>query len=65
MKSTKRHYNKTILLLATLFILWDVLVLKIWGQDSDSNCVKCHTDMPRMKALIKKFPEPPEEEGEA
>jgi len=66
-KSIQRHYNKPILLLTltTLFILWAVLVLKIWDQDSDSSCVECHTDIKRMKTLIPKFPEPPEEEGEA
>jgi hypothetical protein len=33
--------------------------------DSKDQCIRCHTDISRMKALITKFPELPVEEGEA
>jgi len=41
-----------------------ILALSLALQSKDQ-CISCHTDISRMKALISKFPEPPEEEGEA
>jgi len=33
--------------------------------EAEDQCVICHTDMVGMKKMILKFPDPPQEEGEA
>jgi len=61
-----RNYSVSPFLLATSFFL--LCAASPWTsqtQGSENSCVWCHTDTNRMKALITKFPELPEEEGEA
>jgi hypothetical protein len=41
------------------------ILVTSFAIESKDQCISCHTDISRMKALITKFPELPVEEGEA
>ncbi len=41
------------------------ILVTSFAIEARDQCISCHTDISRMKAFIPKFPEPPEEEGEA
>ena len=49
----------------SLFFTISLIENFLHAKEDVDQCVSCHTDTNRMKALIPKFPEPPEEEGEA
>jgi hypothetical protein len=49
----------------SLFFTISLINNFLHAKEDVDQCVSCHTDKNRMKALIPKFPEPPEEEGEA
>jgi hypothetical protein len=53
------------LLINSLFFTLSLIKDSLHAKEDMDQCLSCHTDKNRMKALIPKFPEPPEEEGEA
>jgi hypothetical protein len=66
MEPSKRYCQIFILfLLSSLFFALSITKAPLYAKEDVDQCSSCHTDKDRMKALIPKFPEPPEEEGEA
>jgi hypothetical protein len=66
MEPTKRYYKAFLFFfLGSLFLALPPLKAPVHAKEDADQCLSCHTDKDRMKALIPKFPEPPEEEGEA
>jgi nitrate/TMAO reductase-like tetraheme cytochrome c subunit len=62
-----KKYCKIIIffLIVSLFFTLSLIKDSLHAKEDTDQCLSCHTDKNRMKALIPKFPEPPEEEGEA
>lgn len=52
-------------LMFCLFLTIPLIKNSLYGKEDADQCVNCHTDVGKMKKMIPKFPEPPEEEGEA
>lgn len=66
MEPSKRYYKAILLfLIGSLFLTLSLFKPSLHAKEDVDRCLSCHTDKDRMKALIPKFPEPPEEEGEA
>jgi hypothetical protein len=66
MESSKKYCEIFIFfLLVSLFLTLSSFKAPLCANEDMDQCLSCHTDKNRMKALIPKFPEPPEEEGEA
>lgn len=52
-------------LIICVFLAIPLIINSLLGQEYVDQCVSCHTDVGKMKKMITKFPELPEEEGEA
>ena len=66
MEPSKRYCKIIIFfLIVSLFFTLSLIKDSLDAKEDTDQCLSCHTDKNRMKALIPKFPEPPEEEGEA
>ncbi len=63
--SMQTHSVYSFFLLTSFFLLFFPSLSVDQTRESDDGCNLCHTDINRMKTLITKFPELPEEEGEA
>jgi len=62
-----KKYPKIFVSLIIFSLFFTISLIKnfLHAKEDMDQCLSCHTDKNRMKALIPKFPEPPEEEGEA
>jgi hypothetical protein len=62
-----KRYRRIIIFFLILSLFFTLFLIKdcLHAKEDVDQCLSCHTDKNRMKALIPKFPEPPEEEGEA
>jgi len=66
MEPSKRYCEIFIFfLLGSLLLTLSPFKAPLHAKEDVDQCLSCHTDKNRMKTLIPKFPEPPEEEGEA
>ncbi len=66
MEPSKRYFEVFVFFLIVPIFFAISLVNDLLHAEADMDqCLSCHTDKNKMKSLIPKFPEPPEEEGEA